>query len=97
MLHTIALLITALLPIDDTGFVTQECLNSPAPAHDRSKLLPDDLRPENQHFCCNSVNSNDGGSGEDCTAISKELINSCTKVLYCAGGWTKEDGVVNCL
>lgn len=52
---------------------------------------------EEQHFCCQSVDHKNK-TGDGCTAISGtlEVINSCNKVLYCPGFWTKDDGVVTC-
>jgi hypothetical protein len=60
---------------------------------------PPDRKPtervmQDQHFCCNSVSN---GTGEGCTAIGVESINSCASVLYCAEGWEKADGNVTCL
>lgn len=48
-----------------------------------------------QHFCCEKVDLDDH-SGKGCSAISKELINSCDEVLYCPAGWGKSAGVVQC-
>jgi hypothetical protein len=52
---------------------------------------------EDQHFCCVSVDLNGKGSGENCTATSKELINNCQNVLHCNGSWGKVDDTVRCL
>lgn len=48
-----------------------------------------------QHFCCESLSGN--GSGDGCAAISKEFLNTCKKVLYCAESWEDNDGHVTCL
>ena len=56
---------------------------------------------KDQHFCCDSVGEGKDGhsTGSGCTAISKELINSCpTGVIYCPGEWRKDDnGIVSCV
>lgn len=49
-----------------------------------------------QHFCCNKVDPKTL-SGEGCTAIGPEHINTCSKVLFCPEGWTKNDGDVSCV
>jgi hypothetical protein len=58
---------------------------------------PGEVKPIDQHFCCQSVDPKTE-SGEGCTAISDslELINTCGKVLHCEGNWTKDDGKVSC-
>ncbi len=48
-----------------------------------------------QHFCCKDVDDKTF-VGEECTAIPKELVNQCARVLYCAGNYTKRDGTVTC-
>jgi hypothetical protein len=58
---------------------------------------PEDIDGKDQLFCCNSVESSGKGTGDDCSAIGEELINSCSNVLYCSGNWTKKDGVITCL
>ncbi len=64
------------------------------PDEDRELEAP----PPKQHFCCSEVKS---GSGEDCSMIGKESINTCAgsggAVLYCAGSWNLQDGVATCL
>lgn len=54
-----------------------------------------DVEVEDQHFCCQSVDL-DKWSGEDCTTIPAELINSCAEVLYCGGNWGKSGNKVKC-
>jgi hypothetical protein len=70
-----------------------------ATAPDDQPLAPPETEepPEDQHFCCQSVDHKNK-TGDGCTAISGslEVINSCNKVLYCPGFWTKDDGVVTC-
>lgn len=58
------------------------------------KQPPDDEQ-QDQHFCCQSVDPKNW-TGDGCSAISSELINSCQHVLYCPGKWTKSDGTVTC-
>jgi hypothetical protein len=63
---------------------------------------PPEFRPppeppqEGQAFCCLSVDKKTK-SGDGCGAISNENINSCDKILHCAGDYIKEDGTVTCL
>lgn len=68
---------------------------TPAEQPDKKPPLAD--IEEGQHFCCFSVTASGKGTGEGCTGIDKVNINSCDKVLYCEGGWVKEDGKVTCL
>ena len=97
MLHAITLLIITLLPIDPHDFASQACIGGETEQPDGNQLSPPEDVPRDQTFCCTSVNAEGKGSGEDCSAISKELINSCTNVLYCSGSWAKIDGVITCL
>jgi hypothetical protein len=67
----------------------------PDPPADQDK--PPEVRQEEQHWCCQSVDHK-GKTGDGCSAISGtlEVINSCANVLYCPGFWTKENGNVVC-
>jgi hypothetical protein len=64
-------------------------------AEQPDKAPPGDEIEDGQHFCCTSVDTK-SFSGDGCGAISKENINSCSKVLYCPGAWVKDDGKVIC-
>jgi hypothetical protein len=76
--------------------------NRPANPEQPESTDPPELTPppeppqEGQAFCCLSVNKKTR-SGDGCGAISSENINSCDKVLHCAGDYIKEDGTVTCL
>lgn len=48
---------------------------------------------EDQHFCCEKLGDN---AGTGCTAIPKEWIQQCAKVLYCGGSYTNDEGTVKC-
>jgi hypothetical protein len=50
-------------------------------------------RGKDQHFCCSTIAD---GIGDGCVLIGPENANTCDKVLYCDGGWTKVDGEVTC-
>lgn len=65
------------------------------PTEQPDKQPPDDPGLEDQHFCCQSISEKEF-SGDGCTAISKEAINSCPNVLYCPDAWKKKDGNVTC-
>lgn len=60
------------------------------------KEPPPEPPQDGQAFCCISVDKKTK-SGEGCRAISTEHINTCDKVLHCAGDYIKEDAVVTCL
>jgi hypothetical protein len=66
-----------------------------SPTEQPDKKPPDDPALEDQHFCCTSVSLKDF-TGEGCTAVAKEAINSCPNVLYCPEGWAKSEGKVAC-
>jgi len=53
------------------------------------------VEEEGQHFCCQDTDPKTQ-SGQSCSAVGKESINTCDDVLYCPKGWTKKDGNVTC-
>jgi hypothetical protein len=68
------------------------------PAEQPDKLPPDEVKPVDQHWCCQSVDyKTKTGDGCDPISGSLETIAACNKVLYCSGDWTKDDGKVHCL
>jgi hypothetical protein len=62
------------------------------PVGQHEKKPPEEIQ-KGQHFCCTDV---DKFTGEGCVAINAENINTCDRVLYCAGNWQKKDGKVTC-
>jgi hypothetical protein len=57
--------------------------------------LPTPPEVKDQHFCCQDVDQKNL-TGDGCTTIGKEQINSCNNLLYCSGNWSKKDGHVVC-
>ncbi|PRQ05751.1 hypothetical protein ENSA5_00710 [Enhygromyxa salina] len=69
------------------------CATQGDPATQVERSSPKNLQSpresgEDQHFCCEDVEL-DNESGEGCSAIGKEHINSCANVLCCSGNWDK--------
>lgn len=58
------------------------------------KQPPEDFQ-EHQYFCCTSVDLKTF-TGEGCTAINNEKINTCANVLYCPNMWARSEGKVAC-
>ena len=56
---------------------------------------PECAKQKNTHFCCGKVNAKTK-KGEDCYHIGELAINDCGRVLSCSGGWTLDDGEVEC-
>jgi hypothetical protein len=75
--------------------VTSSAATTEPPTEHPDKQPPQDPGLEDQHFCCTSVSLKDF-TGEGCTAVAKEAINSCPNVLYCPEGWAKSEGKVAC-
>jgi hypothetical protein len=68
------------------------CSGPPEPPAEPNKPPPIE-RGQDQHFCCSTIAD---GIGDGCVLIGPENANTCDKVLYCDGGWTKVDGEVTC-
>jgi hypothetical protein len=51
---------------------------------------------EDHYFCCEVVNDAGKGSGDGCVKISEDHVNSCSQVLGCSHGFTKDEGAVRC-
>jgi hypothetical protein len=67
---------------------------------------PNDVEPpdadepvEDQYFCCQSVKF-DGkektGHGDGCSMTDEKHVILCNTVLYCPGGYTMNQGAVDC-
>ncbi len=67
------------------------------PIEDRPLESPDDVdAPDDQHFCCESVDSSNW-TGKNCTLIAKEQLVACSAdILYCPGKWARTDGKIKC-
>ncbi len=70
---------------------------SETPTEQPDKLPPTPPEEDGQHFCCESLDSGDGKSGNDCIMIGREHTAQCDKILYCGGSWKKDGGKVTCL
>jgi hypothetical protein len=60
---------------------------------------PDADKPaKDQHFCCKSVSVDKDkmGHGDGCALAEKVHIAGCSTILYCPGGYTMDNGVVDC-
>jgi hypothetical protein len=56
---------------------------------------PPEDPPEDQHFCCATIDTK-AWTGSDCVPIGKEHMANCDRVLYCPGKWANEMGHVIC-
>lgn len=65
------------------------------PAEQPDKLPPSEVKPTDQHFCCQKVDHKTM-SGEGCQTMGAGQIDLCANVLYCEGNWAKEEGKVWC-
>ena len=54
-----------------------------------------DVKPLDQHFCCQSLDPK-SPSGNDCVPVDESHLAACNKVLYCEGSYTNDDGKVTC-
>jgi hypothetical protein len=89
---TIKLLLLAILAACG---VNSNSANAGPPVEPPNKEAPDETEEDKDYFCCHSVNTGKR-SGDGCVTIGKNQIDSCSKVLACAGGFTKDDGTVTC-
>jgi hypothetical protein len=70
--------------------------SSPDEQPDVPEDLPVSPPPEEQHFCCKSVDLKEK-SGEDCIKIDDDYIDQCGELLFCSGDWGKSKGITKCL
>jgi hypothetical protein len=66
------------------------------PPAEQPEKKPPEMKPKDQHFCCQSVDPKTK-TGEGCETIGSGKIDLCAEVLYCSGDWAKHDGKVYCL
>ncbi|KIG15996.1 hypothetical protein DB30_05050 [Enhygromyxa salina] len=65
------------------------------PPHEQPEKKPPDDIEKDYIFCCQSVDTQTK-SGDGCVTIGENQIDSCSTVLACADGFTKQDGTVTC-
>jgi hypothetical protein len=87
-----ALLFASLLTACDDGTYVDDS----ADASLRDAPLDLDRVEPDTYFCCAEVDSSGYGSGTTCHKVSPDWANLCATVLYCAAGWTKNNGAVHC-
>ena len=90
MLRTIIIAVLAACGVSPT-----QATDADPPAEQPDAPPESEIKPLDQHFCCQSVDHK-SLSGEGCVTIGPNQIDACSEVLYCEGNWTKSKGTVRC-